>query len=87
MKLPNGYGTVFKLKGNRRKPWVVKKTMKGKQVCLGYFPTFDTAMDFLVMINKNTPLIEIDSTFKDIYNKKKQLYQFWSVYPRNWGNP
>lgn len=74
MKLPNGYGTVFKLKGNRRKPWVVKKTMKGKQVCLGYFPTFDTAMDFLVMINKNTPLIEIDSTFKDIYNKWKAIH-------------
>lgn len=31
MKLPNGYGTVYKLSGNRRRPYVVKKTIDGKQ--------------------------------------------------------
>ncbi len=25
-KLPNGYGSVYKLSGNRRKPWVAAKT-------------------------------------------------------------
>lgn len=49
-KLPNGYGSVYKLSGNRRKPWVAAKTFgwildeeKGtaKQVQrpIGYFPT------------------------------------------------
>ena len=47
MKLPNGYGSVTKMKGNRRNPWAVKITkgyhidpetgdMKTKQVYLGY---------------------------------------------------
>ena len=27
MKLPNGFGTVYKLQGSRRKPYVVKKTI------------------------------------------------------------
>lgn len=26
MRLPNGYGSVYKLSGNRRKPWVARKT-------------------------------------------------------------
>lgn len=31
MRLPNGYGTIYKLTGNRRRPWVVKKSIEGKQ--------------------------------------------------------
>ena len=40
MKLPNGYGSVYKLSGNRRKPWAARvtdgwvndaKTKKSKQ--------------------------------------------------------
>lgn len=27
MKNPNGYGTVVKLSGNRRKPYAVRKTL------------------------------------------------------------
>lgn len=27
MRLPNGYGSVYKLSGKRRKPFVVKKTI------------------------------------------------------------
>ena len=26
MKLPNGYGSVYKLSGNRRKPWAARVT-------------------------------------------------------------
>lgn len=54
-KLPNGYGSVYKLSGNRRKPWVAAKTFgwildeeKGtaKQVQrpIGYFPTKSEAL-------------------------------------------
>lgn len=28
MKLPNGFGSVYKLSGNRRNPYVAKKTMR-----------------------------------------------------------
>ena len=44
MKLPNGYGTVYKLSGNRRKPWIARKTRawtdEGKQLfdIIGYYP-------------------------------------------------
>ena len=31
MRLPNGYGSVYKLAGNRRRPYVVKKTIDGRQ--------------------------------------------------------
>ena len=37
MKNPNGFGTVYKVSGNRRKPWRAIKTLgfnfnKGKQI-------------------------------------------------------
>ena len=31
MKLPNGFGSVYKLSGNRRNPYVAKKT-KGWEI-------------------------------------------------------
>jgi len=39
LKNPNGYGTVTKLSGNRRKPWVVKEGKSGKQKPIGYTTT------------------------------------------------
>lgn len=45
MKLPNGYGSVTKLSGNRRRPYLVKKTTgfdkKGHPITLiiGYTET------------------------------------------------
>ena len=44
MRLPNGFGSVYKLSGNRRPPFVVKKTIAGKQRPLGYFSTHDEAL-------------------------------------------
>lgn len=41
MRLPNGYGTCYRLPGNRRRPFVVKKTVDGRQKILGYFDTFE----------------------------------------------
>ncbi len=38
MKNPNGYGTVAKLSGNRRKPFVVGKPRDGMT---GDFPIYD----------------------------------------------
>lgn len=66
MKLPNGYGTVYRLSGNRRKPWVVKKTINGRQRYLGYFKTRESAFEYLVEINRTTPHGEI--TFSAVYH-------------------
>lgn len=66
MKLPNGYGTVYKLTGNRRRPWVVKKTIDGRQRPLGYFANREEAFAFLVSVNRMTPGKEI--TFSALYH-------------------
>lgn len=65
MKLPNGYGTVYKLSGNRRRPYVVKKTIDGKQKALGYFQSYQDAFEFLVELNHCTPSHEM--TFSAVY--------------------
>jgi integrase len=65
MKLPNGYGTVYRLQGNRRRPFVVKKTIDGKQKALGYFQSYQEAFEFLVELNHCTPSREL--TFTAVY--------------------
>lgn len=65
MKLPNGFGTVYKLKGNRRRPFVVKKTINGKQKPLGYFASHDEALSFLLKYNHEPE--GLTATFSDCY--------------------
>ena len=62
MKLPNGFGSVYKLSGNRRNPYVAKKTKgwdidpktgKAKQlyITVGYYPTRKEALTALADLN------------------------------------
>ena len=60
MKLPNGYGSVIKLKGKRRKPWAVRisyleeqpdGTVKRKRKYLEYFVKQDSALAYLAEYN------------------------------------
>lgn len=59
MRLPNGYGSIHKLSGNRRKPWRVRVTKgwneKGKQLFdnLGYCESRADAMILLAKYNEN----------------------------------
>lgn len=62
MKLPNGFGTVYRLQGNRRRPYVVKKTIQHKQKALGYFETFADAMAYLVEYNRDPALLSPSKT-------------------------
>ena len=84
MRLPNGYGSVFKLKGKRRKPYVAKVTtriefnegtMKYKQIqkALGYYATKAEALDALAKYNHDPyDLDALTTTFDDVY----KLIQF-----------
>jgi len=60
MRNPNGYGTVVKLKGNRRNPYIVKKTKgwndNGNPIfeIIGYYPTREAGMIALAQYN-HTP--------------------------------
>ncbi len=82
MKLPNGFGSVYKLSGNnRRNPYVAKKTKgweinpstgKSKQVytVIGYYPTRKEALTALSNFNANPYDVNATKvTFEDVYER------------------
>ena len=52
MKLPNNYGSISKLSGNRRRPYMVRKSLAGKQLVIGYFETKEKALQALADYNR-----------------------------------
>ena len=57
MKLPNGYGSIYKLPGNRRLPWTIRITLS----CHKNYPMlkklkilFSSLYMYNNMINKNS---------------------------------
>lgn len=76
MKNPNGYGTVVKLSGNRRKPFAVRKTIgfneKGHPIyeSIGYAETREEGMEMLALYNHEPWNIDRDKvTLKMLYKK------------------
>ena len=82
MKLPNSYGAVIKLKGNRRKPYAVRKTIgyekDGTQIrrFVGYYETRKEALQELALYNENPYDIEYKKvTVGQMFKKwKKEKY-------------
>lgn len=68
MKLPNGYGTIYKLQGNRRRPWVVKKRINGKQVPIAYCEDQEQALQLLSSCNSDPLMYSSKITFLELYN-------------------
>ena len=75
MRLPNGYGTVYKLSGKRRNPYVARITTgwdnMGKQqyLTLGYYETKQDGLNALAEYHKEPSLFNARSlTLEDIYN-------------------
>ena len=88
MKLPNGYGSITKLSGNRRKPYMVRinsgkeydeKTgdYTFKRVVLGYYKTRKDALTALSEYNEN-PFKPTDNeiTFAEIYKKYQSTKEY-----------
>lgn len=76
MRLPNGYGSVYKLSGKRRKPYIARKTRgyddNGKQLysIIGYYATRQQALQALADYNFNPYDLELGKiTFAEIYKK------------------
>ena len=67
MKLPNGFGSVYRLQGTRRRPYVIKKTIDGKQKIIGYADSYEHGISFLVDFNRDPALFSSAITFKDLY--------------------
>jgi integrase len=69
MKLPNGFGTVYRLTGNRRKPYVIKKFIDGKQKIVGFSETYIDGISFLVEYNKSPNIFNTTNiTFSEVYH-------------------
>lgn len=83
MKLPNGYGSVIKLKGKRRKPYTIitsyyeekpDGTVVRKRKYVGYYENREVAYAQLVEMNNSDVIPEHQSytsipTFAEMYNK------------------
>lgn len=76
MRNPNGYGSVYKLSGNRRKPWVARITVgwsidkKQMYNILGYFKTRKEAQIALAEYNKDPYDLDLRKlTFRDVFER------------------
>lgn len=81
MKLPNGFGSVYKLSGNRRNPYVAKKTKgweinpdtgttKQTYITVGYYLTRKEALMALAAFNENPYDVNAASvTFEDVFER------------------
>ena len=74
MRNPNGYGSVVKLSGNRRRPYQVRKTVgfneKGHPVyqTLDYTATREEGMILLAIFNKNPwDIDKVNMTLASLY--------------------
>lgn len=71
MKLPNKYGSVSKLSGNRRRPYLVREGLSGKQEIIGYAETHDEGLQILAEFNKKPWDLKKKSV------PLEELYQQW----------
>lgn len=76
MKKTNGYGTVVKLSGNRRRPWTVRKSFglnsKGQPIIktIGYTVTKEEGM--IMLAKYNSQPYDLDTakiTFSELYSQ------------------
>lgn len=86
MKLPNQYGSVYKLSGKRRNPWAVRKTVGWKQIpekkksypiyeFIGYYPTKTEALQALAAYNEDPYDLHLDTmTFAELYDKWSDVH-------------
>lgn len=72
MRKPNGYGSIKRLSGNRRRPFVFVVSMEGKQKPIEYFATQIEAEIFAADYNKShnsTSLADHRLTFEELYHR------------------
>lgn len=81
MKLPTSYGSVYKLSGNRRKPYVARKTTGWKDngqpiyQYIGYYEKRAEALEALLNYNKDPYDLQNDKmTFADLYEKWSEVH-------------
>ena len=85
MRNPNGYGTVARLSGNRRRPFIVKKVADWKEngqpiyCIIGYAETREAGNMLLAEYNRDPWDVDrAKMTLQQLFGKKRKL--------RNWAN-
>ena len=69
MKNPNRFGTVTKLSGNRRKPFIVREGLSGHQKPIGYAATREEGLIILAKYNNNPWDVEADKiTLQELFD-------------------
>lgn len=70
MKLPNNYGSVSKLSGQRRRPYVVRKAAEtGNYIIIGYTTSREEGLQLLAEYNRNPWNVETGKfTLQELYN-------------------
>ena len=63
LKRPNGTGTVYKLSGRRKRPWVASKA----RVVIGYYETKTEALRALERVSEATVTDKYNMTFAEVY--------------------
>lgn len=81
MRLPNSFGSVYKLSGNRRNPWAARKTTgwhdNGQPIYhfVGFYPTRKEALTALSDYNKDPyDLATAQMTFDDVYERWSEAH-------------
>lgn len=80
MRFPNGYGGITKLKGNRRRPFMVRVTeelsadyetgkLKQKRRVLGYYATQAEALQALVDYHKDPDVFSQDVSLAEVFDR------------------
>lgn len=75
MRFGNGFGSVYKLSGNRRNPWAARKTVGWKDngqpeyFFVGYFRTRSEALNALVEYNTRPEKEMSNLTFYEVFEK------------------
>ena len=92
MRLPNGYGTVYKLSGKRRRPYVAavpvgfKENGKVIQEVLDYYRTKQEGLAALAQYNERKKGISASADFKEFKKVQRakdytftRIYDFWTA--------
>lgn len=71
LRFPNGFGSIKRLSGHRRRPYVAVKSIEGKQKPLAYFKTYEEAFQYLLKLNggRITRRNSTDITFEELYTE------------------
>lgn len=79
MKAPNGFGSIDHMKGNRRKPYRVRittgydmdetGTVRQAQRTLGFYATYEEAVEALAAYNRNPIALEPGVTFAEVFRR------------------